>query len=208
MILHDLVGNEEHDAYKNLSIDNLQRQYSFLRSLVNAHLALNRPMISSSVILALNAHAIACLHSHAGQYRPCSVTVGKYIPPDYYRVPELMNSFINTVNHHWNTTDDLVLAAFVLWQLNLIHPFINGNGRTARALCYFVLCLKAGRWLQGETLVPELIRKNRDEYVELLREADALAASGDPTHLAKLHAFLQRLVDEQLASAEDAAPQA
>jgi hypothetical protein len=29
------------------------------------------------------------------------------------------------------------LAAYGLWRLNWIHPFVEGNGRTARAVCYF-----------------------------------------------------------------------
>jgi len=48
--------------------------------------------------------------------------------------PSLMNSFINEVNRYWETTDVLSLASYCLWRLNHVHPFINGNGRTARAL--------------------------------------------------------------------------
>jgi Fic family protein len=81
------------------------------------------------------------------------VTVGPYQPPEHYRVGALMEDFVNTVNREWEKSDPVVLAAYVLWGLNAIHPFINGNGRTARAACYFVLCLKAGQWLPG-TSVP------------------------------------------------------
>lgn len=133
MILYELVGNEQHPAYQDLSIDNLERQYDFLRSIITAAIALDRRMISGAIIKALNAHAISCLHVNAGDYRPCPVTVGNYTPPAHYRVPELMSAFINEVNHAWQGADTLALAAFVLWKLNRIHPFINGNGRTARA---------------------------------------------------------------------------
>lgn len=203
MILYELVGREDHQVYQTLSIDNLGRQYDFLRSLINAHVALPRPMISTAIILALNYHAIACLHVNAGQYRPCNVTVGKYDPPDYYRVPELMNAFVNEVNQAWDRSDAVVLAAYALWQLNRIHPFINGNGRTARALCYFVLCVKSGGLLKGQTTLPELIRRDRDEYVELLRETDKAFDGGNSDCLGPLHAFLERLANEQLATVKD-----
>ena len=160
-------------------------------------------MISTAIIAALNAHAIACLHVNAGQYRPCQVTVGDYTPPEYYRVPELMNAFIDEVNHAWLHTDSVALAAHVLWRLNSIHPFINGNGRTARALCYFVICVNAEGMLSGKTTLPELIRRDHDEYVKHLKDADQKAAAGDQTAVAGLHAFLVRLLNEQLASAAD-----
>ena len=85
-------------------------------------------------------------------------------------------------------------------RLNNIHPFINGNGRTARAACYFVLCLKSGGWLSGDPILPELIRQNRDEYVEALQEGHvSFAATGD-ADLRRLHALLTRLLDEQLGT--------
>jgi Fic family protein len=85
-----------------------------------------------------------------------------------------MEDFVNTVNRFWNEhTDPVVLAAYVLWRLNHIHPFINGNGRTARAAAYFALCVAAGRWLQGTTILPELIRRNRADYVEQCQALDA-----------------------------------
>ncbi|MCH8049529.1 Fic family protein [Patescibacteria group bacterium] len=201
MILFELVGNEEHKAYQDLSIDNLERQYFFLRSIINAAVALQRPMISTAIITALNFHAISCLHVNAGQYRPCPVTVGGYTPPDYYRVPELMNAFVNEVNHAWEQSDAVALATDVLWKLNFIHPFINGNGRTARALCYFVVCVKSGGLLKGDTALPDLIRANRAEYVTLLKEADKGHKDGVPDYLRGLHGFLVRLVEQQLQSA-------
>jgi Fic family protein len=206
MILYELIGTEDHPAYQDLSIDNLERQYDFLRSIVNAAIALERPMISSAIICALNAHAISCLHVNAGQFRPCDVTVGEYKPPEHFRVQELMNAFVNEVNHDWETVDIVALATFVLWRLNFIHPFINGNGRTARALCYFVICVKAGGLLKGETTLPELIRANRDEYVTLLQAADAAFKKRDSNYLEDLHVFLTRLLNEQLNAAGQDGP--
>jgi hypothetical protein len=115
VILFELCGHDEqHPAYQDLSIDNLERQYDFLRSIVNAAVALQRPMISTRIIEALNAHTISCLHVNAGRYRPCPVQVGDYNPPDHYLVPELMNAFVNEVNLVWRESDPVGLAAYVL----------------------------------------------------------------------------------------------
>jgi len=200
VILFELTGSENHEAYQELEISNGNRQYDFLRSIVVASLSVERPFLSQHVMKALNYQAIACLHTNAGEYRPCPVTVGPYNPPEHYRVAALMDDFVNTVNRAWERQDPVVLATFVLWRLNHIHPFINGNGRTARAACYFVLCLKSGGWLPGEIILPELLRRNRDEYVAALRAADASLAIG-PLDMSVLHDLVSRLLDQQLATA-------
>lgn len=200
MFIFELVGREDHPVYQRLLVENLERQYSFLRSAVIASLEMGRPLLSLEVILSLNYHAISCLHGNAGMLRPCAVKVGEdFVPPPHYEVPALMAMFIDEVNRSWERTDPVVLATYVLWRLNRIHPFVNGNGRTARVACYFVLCCKIGEWLGGDVLLPELIRRNRDEYVAALKAIDAGLPNID---LAPLHGLLVRLLDEQMATVE------
>lgn len=200
MILFEITGSENHPAYQALEISNGDRQYDFLRSLVVSATDLNKLFLSQSVIKALNYHAIACLHTNAGEYRPCPVTVGSYVPPEHYRVAALMDDFVNMVNREWDTADPVVLATYVLWRMNYIHPFINGNGRTARVACYYVLCLKSGGLLPGAPALPELIKQNRPEYVTALQAADASVRVGT-LDLSILHALVARLLQEQLQAA-------
>lgn len=198
MILKELVGEEAHPLYRKLEAENGTRQYDFLRSMVEASLAAGRPFLSQQVLKALNFHAIACLDIAAGEFRPCQVEVGNHMPPPHYRVQALMDDFVNYVNRIWETADPVALVAFVLWRLNYIHPFVNGNGRTARAACYFVLCVKFQSWLPGKTILPELIRQNRDRYVQALVQVDASAAAGN-LDLQPLHALLQELIAAQVS---------
>ncbi len=201
MILSEFCGHNEQDPlYQEMEIANGNRQYDFLRSVVLVSLKAGKPFLSQHIMKALNFQAITCLHTNAGEYRPCEVKVGNdYSPPEHYRVSALMDDFVNTVNRSWEQSDPVGLAAFVLWRLNHIHPFINGNGRTARAASYFVLCLKAGGWLPGETILPELIRKNRPDYVAALKKGDASLLAGT-LDLTELHALLTKLLGVQLAS--------
>lgn len=204
MILFELcAGNEQDPIYQGLEVSNGNRQYGFLRSIVGAALATQRPFLSTHIIKALNFHAITCLHTNAGEYRPCQVYVGNHTPPEHYRVEALMDDLVNMVNRSWELLDPVALSAYVLWRLNHIHPFINGNGRTARAAAYFVLCVKSGGWLPGTTILPELIRHNRQEYVDALQRVDASAAQGPPD-LTPLHQLLSRLIAEQLNGAQQA----
>jgi Fic family protein len=202
LILFELFNDEQHPLYQALEISNGARQYNFLNSIILACIEAKKPFLSQHIIKALNFQAITCLHTNAGEYRPCDVTVGAHTPPAFYRVPALMDDFVNEVNRNWEKTDPVVLATYVLWRLNHIHPFINGNGRTARAACYFVLCVTAGGWLKGETILPELIRQNHKEYTDALIAADKSLAT--PTFdMSALHAFVSRLLTEQLATAKE-----
>jgi Fic family protein len=204
VIVFELVNTENNPVYQALEISNGNRHYDFLHSIVVASLNIGKPFLSQQVIKALNFHAIACLHTHPGEYRPCAVTAGQHIPPDHYRVPALMDDFVNTVNRNWETSDPVALATYVLWRINNIHPFINGNGRTARAVCYFVLCLKAGGWLIGVEILPELIRQNHQEYVDALQIGHDTFNAGN-LDLTTLHALVSRLLNQQLQSAQPAA---
>lgn len=200
MILHLIAGGtEEHPVYREIQVSNNGRQYDFLLSAISASLQVGKAFLSTHVIKAFNFHAITCLHTNAGEFRPCEVTVGTHVPPRFYLVQALIDDFVNTVNRAWEAADPIPLAAWVLWRLNFIHPFINGNGRTARAACYFVLCLKLEKLLPGTKILPELLNHNHDEYELALRQADA----GD---LEPLHQLLHRLLIEQIASAEPPPP--
>ncbi|MEE4192992.1 MAG: Fic family protein [Halieaceae bacterium] len=203
MILHEITRTENHPVYQELAISNGNRQYDFLRSIVSACVQIERHFLSTQIIKALNYHAITCLHTNAGEFRPCPVVVGdQFHPPEHYRVHALMDDFVNQVNRAWDSTDPVLLAAYVLWRLNFIHPFINGNGRTARAACYFVLCVKAGGWLPGRTILPELIKQNRPAYVAALQAADASLTQGQ-LDLSVLHAYLVELLEEQVGIEDD-----
>lgn len=199
MIVFELTNTEHHPVYQRLEVENGDRQHSFLHSIVAASLAMGRPFLSQQVIKALNYHAISCLNINAGEYRPCEVRVGAHHPPEFYRVPAAMDDFVNQVNRHWEE-DPVVLATHVLWRLNYIHPFINGNGRTARMTSYFVLCLRIGGFPSGAPILPELLKRDRVEYCEHLQHAhDAFNATGK-ADLGPLHGMVSRLLDEQLSS--------
>lgn len=205
MILYDLSNSEAHPAYQALAISNGDRQFSFLQSIVNAAIQSGQPFISQTILQALNFHAIACLHTNAGEYRPCSVHVAypdpadNYEAPQHYRVVALMDNFINVVNTSLQARSPVELAAFVLWRLCAIHPFINGNGRTARAAAYFIICLRAGGWLPGTENMITLLKQHQD-YTAALKLADASSQAGT-LDLAPLTAVVLECLLQQLGSA-------
>lgn len=200
MILFELTGTEDNPVYKNVALQNSIRQLHFLETMVNAAVGIQRPVLSQTLIKALNFHAIGCLHAYAGDYRPCPVTVGNYDPPAHYRVPALMEDFVNFVNLNWLRADRFTLAAYVLWRLNNIHPFINGNGRTARACCYFFLCVRSGGWITGNPVLPVLLEQNRDSYVDALKNCDEGFRNGQSpdVYLSSLAGLIQHFLYRQV----------
>ena len=208
MIVYELTGTEQRSEYQNLEKSNLVRQLKFLQSIVTTAVSLERKLLSQTIIKALNFHAIACLHVNAGEYRPCQVDVGTdenlYIPPEHYRVEALMEDFVNSVNVNWDRADPILLSSFVLWRLNYIHPFINGNGRTARACCYFVLCMKADGLLPGKEYLPRLLKRENAQCIDALKYADRKYAEQKPFEeiLEPLVELIQTQLSIQLASAD------
>ena len=192
---------EEHPVYQRLAAENGARHYEFVHSMVESALSSSQAWLSESLIKAINFHAIAGLHPEAGQYRVRPVYVAAqgnvasavFSPPSEYEVVPLMENLVNEINWNGQTLGGLELAARAMWGINYIHPFVNGNGRTARAVCYFVLCVKSGGWLPGGPILPERLREpaNRQEYEAALRDAD----NGNPNPLVSL---IQRLLTEQL----------
>src|ERR1700685_3269932 len=109
-----------------------------------------------------------------------------------------MRSF-RFIHENWAIVDHpTTLAAFALWNLNWIHPFIEGNGRTARAACYYLICMKQGRILPGKKTVPERIRGMRDPYYVALQLADRAWDAGN-FDVSELTSYLSILLRDQLA---------
>ncbi|MEB3287297.1 MAG: Fic family protein [Vampirovibrionales bacterium] len=103
----------------------------------------------------------------SGEYRTKQVVITgtEYLPPDYPKVPQLMARFFKELLPTWKESYSPVeVAARAHLELVTIHPFTDGNGRTARLLMNLLL-LKSG---YGPTIIPPILR---GDYIALLRIA-------------------------------------
>jgi len=90
-------------------------------------------------------------------------------------VAEHVEEMCDYVNDNWTNSSAVHLSAFVMWRLNWIHPFTDGNGRTSRATSYVVLCAREGVLLPGTNTIPEQIKNNhRAPYYKAIEAADAI----------------------------------
>jgi Fic family protein len=127
-----------------------------------------------SLILALHREALAGISIFAGNYRPSTVEISesKHQPPGAFLVPELVEELCDYVNENWDNSSPLHLAAYVMWRLNWIHPFADGNGRTSRIVSYVVLMIRSGFILPGTPAIPDQIVNDRRRYFNALDAAD------------------------------------
>ena len=130
--------------------------------------------LKPSLLLKLNRTALDGISSFAGNYRPAGVDISgsNHIPLNAEEVPSAVEDMCEYVNDQWDRQTAVHLAAYVLWRLNWIHPFVDGNGRTARAISYLVLCAKLKTRLPGKNTIPEQISENKKPYYEALESAD------------------------------------
>jgi Fic family protein len=62
-----------------------------------------------------------------------------YLPPDYQDVPKMIDGLINYINDNKEKIDPLILAGIFHRQFVIIHPFVDGNGRTSRLITKKIL---------------------------------------------------------------------
>ena len=89
-----------------------------------------------------------------------------YIPPEYSEIPTLLDELLKYIND----SDDhpLIKAAVIHYQLVTIHPFEDGNGRTARIISSYYLSLN-GYGFKNVGSLEEYMSYNIDEYYDSLQ---------------------------------------
>lgn len=103
----------------------------------------------------------------AGRYRNAQVRImgANFIPPAGHKVPELMTEFVQQIINLNQKKNDLELAVYIHHRFVWIHPFFDGNGRTARLLMNL--------WLMQSGYPPAVILRNdRKKYYNALNQAN------------------------------------
>lgn len=154
--------------------ENALKQFDEAMLELSAWLRSNETRLRLSLLLKLHRTLMQRLSEYAGVFRPESVKIkgSRHKPPPADQVPALVEDMCDYVNQNWKTKSAVHLAAYILWKINWIHPFTDGNGRTARIMSYFVLCARAGARLPGEFTIPEQIAANKRPYYAALEAAD------------------------------------
>jgi Fic family protein len=176
------------------------RQYDAATAIIQNALERGSFKLRPSMILGLQREALAGISSYAGNYRPGGVAIegSKHEPVGAHLVPELVEDMCDYVNDNWESSTPIHLGAYLMWRLNWIHPFADGNGRTSRIVSYVVLSVRAGSLLPGTPTIPDQIVDNREPYFKALDAAD-LAFRNGQVDVSKMEELLASLLANQLA---------
>jgi Fic family protein len=127
-----------------------------------------RSTLSERLIRELNQIVMRDIDKEwAGRYRNSNVIIGgaDHTPPEAVVVPQLMQELIDWVRQNRKALHSVELAAVLHHRLVNIHPFFDGNGRTARLVMNVVL-------MQAGFPLAVVLKNDRKRYYRTLGEAD------------------------------------
>lgn len=90
-----------------------------------------------------------------------------YLPPETKDVPVMMKDLITWVNENIDKLPTPVVASLFHYQFVTIHPYFDGNGRTARLMTNYIM-RKFGYGLKGIYSLEEYYAKNLKDYYQAL----------------------------------------
>ena len=112
---------------------------------------------------------------NAGRYRDTPITIAgsNHEPPAADDVPALMRELVKFINKPYDQQFDLLKVSVAHHQFVWIHPFRNGNGRTARLLTYAMI-VRLFDARQSRLFNPTAVFcSDRNKYYEMLKVADS-----------------------------------
>jgi Fic family protein len=124
--------------------------------------------LDEGTVLALHKKILKNINeTEGGHYRAPNdmITGAVHISPSAIKIQKLMNEFFEWYYAQKTKLSIAELAAWVHYKLVYIHPFIDGNGRTARLLMNLIL-------IQSGYPPAIILNVDRQKYYRVLKEAD------------------------------------
>lgn len=131
------------------------------------HLLVNKKTVKKEEVTQLHhLFYFRIDENHAGKYRSnkAVITGSKYPLPKPEQIPSLMDNLFPLIDTFRKNHHPVKAAALAHKEFVFIHPFIDGNGRTARLLMNLIL-LQHG---YNIAIIPPLLRR---EYIDSLEQA-------------------------------------
>ena len=161
MVIEDGFTIKGKSLREHFEVVNHQEAIEFVESLASNEYVLNKLDILSIHHLVLQKIE----KDFAGKYRTSGVRISgaNFVPPNALKVDEFVGELIDFAND--SEVDILIRSAIFHHRFVWIHPFFDGNGRTARLLLNLIL-MKSG-------FPPAIILKNdRKKYYDALNQAN------------------------------------
>lgn len=162
-----------------------------------------RLKVTPELILKYHSLTLDGLWADCGRFRarPVAISNSAHVPPKASQIPALISDVCETANLLQEAS--FTVPAYLLWRINWIHPFREGNGRVARAICYLSLCVLFNEIFPGSVSMMEYVRVS-GRYYAALESADAAWANSDQDGIPDLY-HLEMLLSDALMSQIDSA---
>lgn len=185
---------------------NALAQFDWAMAEVDRWIKSAKPSLKVSTLLQLHRLAMEGIDRYAGNFRPASVAIkgSSHVPIAGGDVPRAVEEMLEYVSENWDAKTAIHLCSYVMWRLNWIHPFADGNGRTSRILSYMVLCGRLGQVLPGTRTIPEQISENKQPYYDALEAADVHYRKGR-IDVVEMERLLEGYLANQLVSVHEKA---
>lgn len=144
---------------------------------ISKYLGKDNP-VSEGLIRELHkilVHDVRGAQAHPGEYRRIQNYVVNsrtkkiiYTPPTSLEVPHLMKEFVEWINANIKKISPVIVSAISQFQFVHIHPFLDGNGRTARLLSTLIL-YKTGYDFKKLFTISEYYDKDRFAYYSAIQ---------------------------------------
>jgi len=163
LVLKEGITISEKSIQDTMEVKNLGIAYDFFYELAQQDTAISENYIKQIHQLVVGNDP----YVNAGNYRNVGVVItgSEHTPPEPFEVSFKMQELIDWLNENFDQENPIVLAAVAHHQMAKIHPFADGNGRTARLLLNLIL-LKKGY------PICSIKRTERPRYYEAMSEAD------------------------------------
>jgi Fic family protein len=149
----------------HLEAKNHDHALSYLYEIVDKN---KRSTLSENLIRNINSLIMEETDKEwAGKYRNSNVIIAgaDHDPPDALEVPKRMQEMIDWYRDNQKKLHVVELSALLHHYLVYIHPFFDGNGRTARLIMNLLL-MKAGY------PIVIILKNDRKKYYDVLSKAD------------------------------------
>lgn len=165
LVIQDGLTVKGKSLKDHLEAKNHFEAVQFLHDLVEHE---KRHTVSENLIRSLQQLVVKDIEDdEAGQYRKGNVLItgSSHRPPEAFEVPSLMREFIVWIRKSEKKLHPVQLAALAHHRLVNIHPFIDGNGRTARLFMNVLL-------MQKGYPMAIILKNDRKKYYQALGKAD------------------------------------
>jgi Fic family protein len=197
-----MTSEEESRRIAELEVENGLRQYDLAIEIIKHFQEPDRPFaLRPSLIQQLQGVAVKGIEPYPGEWRTgaAKITKSNHTPPGAHLVGFLVQEMCDYVNDNWHEKTAFHLSAYIMWRLNWIHPFADGNGRTSRTVAYIVLNASLNTLLPGSPTIVQQIQDDRTTYFRALEEADALELQGT-IDVSAMEAAIRGMLATQLLS--------